>query len=148
VATPPAKLKVTIDTDSANVERMLTALGQAESDPDMVALTGQDVAVSVLSRYQPATFSLPRPDTDVGAGEARFLAAVSSSASSRDKLRFLYVHRHEGRDVFVSDGADTFGAPGSERRQRINGLVSPVRVMSTEEFREYCRLRHTTGRWV
>ena len=151
VATPTPKLKVTVDTDSANVERILTALGQVESDPDTVALTGQDVGVRAMSSYQPTTIALSRPEPDVGAAETAFLAAALSGAPSpkqaRDKLRLLYVHRHEGRDVFVSDDVDTFDAPGSKRRQRLNGLVSPARVRSTEEFEQYCRLRQTTGRW-
>ncbi len=151
VATPTPKLKVTIDTDSANVERILTALGQVESNPDTVALTGQDVSVRVMSRYQPTTIALSRPEPDVGAAETAFLAAALSGAPSpkqaRDKLRLLYVHRHEGRDVFVTDDMDTFGASESERHRRINGLVSPVRVMSTDEFEQYCRSRQTTGHW-
>ena len=62
MATPTPKLKVTIDTDSANVVRILTALGQVESNPDTVALTGQDVAVRVMSRYQLTTIALSRPE--------------------------------------------------------------------------------------
>jgi len=116
-----------------------------------VALTGQDVRVRVMSRYQPTTTTLSRPEPDVGAAETAFLAAALSGAPSpkqaRGKLRLLYVHRHEGRDVFVSDDVATFDAPASERRQHLNSLVSPARVSSTEEFEQYCRLRHTTGRW-
>jgi hypothetical protein len=71
-----------------------------------------------------------------------------ASKQARDKLRFLYVHRREGRSVFVSDDTEMFGgAPESEQRQRVNGLVSPAEVMSTGEFEQYCRLRKTTGRW-
>jgi hypothetical protein len=98
VATPTPKLKVTIDTDSANVERILTALGQVESDPDTVALTGQGVGGRAMSSYQPTTITLSRPEPDVGAAETAFLAAALSGAPSpkqaRDKLRLLYVHRH------------------------------------------------------
>jgi len=142
----PTKLTVTIDVNSADVERVLAAFVWADNNPDLVALT-DPAAVLVMSRYQPATFLLSRLALDVGAEETRFLAAALSSAASRDKLRLLYVHRREGHDILVSDDTDTFGAPGSNRRQRLNGLVSPARVMATDEFEQYCRSRQTTGRW-
>ena len=85
MATPTPKLKVTIDTDSANVERILTALGQVESDPDTVALTGQDVGVRAMSSYQPTTITLSRPEPDVGAAETAFLAAALSVRRRRNK---------------------------------------------------------------
>jgi hypothetical protein len=72
MATPPPKLKVTIDTDSAGIDRVLTALGRAENNPDTVALTGQDVAVSVLGRYQPATIVLSRPHPTLGKMKSPF----------------------------------------------------------------------------
>jgi hypothetical protein len=67
-----------------------------------------------MSRYQPVTFLLSSLTLDVGAEETRFLAAALSSAVSRDKLRLLYVHRREGRDIFVNDDTDTFGALGEQ----------------------------------
>jgi hypothetical protein len=99
MATPTPKLKVTIDTDSANVERILTALGQVESNADTVALTGHDVAVRVMSRYQPTTNTLSRPEPDVGARRIRLVAGATVSARGRrvaaapaDELG-RYVHR-------------------------------------------------------
>jgi hypothetical protein len=150
MASPKLRATVTIDTDSADVDRVMIAISRAESNPDMVALT-QNVAVRSENKYRPATVVLPRPDPVVGAEETAFLAAALSGAPSpkqaRDKLRLLYVHRSEGRDVFVSDDADTFDAPGSERRQRLNRLASPARIMSSEGFVQSCQLRRQTGRW-
>jgi hypothetical protein len=54
----PTKLKVTIDVNSADVERAMAAFVRADNNPDLVALT-DPVAVSIMSRYQPATFLLP-----------------------------------------------------------------------------------------
>ena len=149
MATPTPKLKVTVDTDSASVNRVLAALSQAESNPDTVMLTSQDAAMKVTSAYQATTLPLTRPTPDVGEDETAFLAAALPGASkqARDKLRFLYAHHREGRNVFVSEDVETFGAPASEKRLRVNGLVLPAEVMSTEEFERYCRSRQTTGRW-
>jgi hypothetical protein len=58
MTTPTKKLKVTVDSDSADVNRVLTALGGAESNPDTVAVTGQDVPMRVNSVYQPITLPL------------------------------------------------------------------------------------------
>jgi hypothetical protein len=145
----PTKLKVTIDVNSTDVERAMAAFVRADNNPDLVALTDPAV-VLIMSRYQPPTFLLPRLARDVGGQETDFLAVALSSASSkqaRDKLRLLYAHRREGGDVFVSDDTETFGAPESEQRQRVNGLALPASVMSTDEFERYCQARQTTGRW-
>lgn len=62
----PTKLKVTIDVNSADVERAMAAFVRADNNLDLVALT-DPAAELIMSRYQLATFLLPRLARDVRA---------------------------------------------------------------------------------
>src|SRR5687768_7740254 len=96
------KLKVTVDTRTVHLERVMAALVPIASRVDDVALMPGDIAVGHLSARQPSTFTLPSPDPKVGPAEARFLTAAGASPDAAGKLRSLFVHLREGRDIFVT----------------------------------------------
>src|SRR5688572_5361864 len=102
------KLKVTVDTRTGYLERVMAVLVPIASRLDDVALMPGDIAVGHLSARRPSTFTLPAPDPKVGPAEARFLTAAGASPDTPGKLRGLYVHLREGRDVFVTEDAETF----------------------------------------
>ena len=137
------KLKVTVDTATVSIERVLEALIPIASSVADVALT-EIVAAPFLNPRLPGTFRLPSPDRDVSPAEAVFLEAAGASADHGDRLRRLYVHDREGRDVFVTEDAKAFGALGSAQRGRVEELVAPSRIMSVEEFEAFCAARRAS----
>ena len=119
----------------------MAALVPIASRVDDVALTPGEITVVHLSARQPSTFTLPAPDPKVGPAEARFLTAVGASLDAPGKLRSLFVHLREGRDIFVTEDAETFGETWSEQRERLDRLLAPGRIMSIVDFERYCRSR-------
>ena len=134
----PPKTKITVDTSTVDIERVMAALIPIASTVGDVALTE---IVAALQRRLPGTFRLPSPYRELGADEVMFLNNAAASADHRDQLRRLYVHKRERRDLFVTEDGKAFGAPGSKQRDRLSILVAPARIMSTEEFEAFCASR-------
>jgi hypothetical protein len=112
-----------------DIARAMTALRRVGCDD--VALT-ENIRVEDQSRYWPSTFVL-HLSPEVGPEEAAFINDVGALPEQRQWLRFLYAHSREGRNVFMTSDVETFGAAGSERRQRLAN-VARTEVMTLAEF--------------
>ena len=135
------KLKVTIDVASVQPEDAMNVLRRI-SDVRLsdVALT-ENVAIERQSRYDPTTFVLHLPP-DIGTEEADFLNRAGRAPDGRTlrALRFLYQHRREGRDIFLTNDM-TLGTEGSEQRRRLADAAR-TRIMTLAEFEGF----YVTGR--
>jgi hypothetical protein len=84
---------------------------------------------------------LPKRVTDA---ERAFLAKFAFHPDHETSMRYLCVHCHETRDVFVTENEACFGEVGSEKRRQMSMLVGTV-ILSLQEFRRWCTGRQPRG---
>jgi hypothetical protein len=101
--------------------------------------TGED-EMKTGSR-SPRHLVLPQRVTDA---ERAFLAKFAFHPDHEPTMRYLCVHSHEARDVFVTENEACFGEAGSERRRQMSMLVGTV-ILSLKEFRRWCSGRQPRG---
>jgi hypothetical protein len=133
-------VRITID-ETVPLARMEHAL---RGLPYSLALTTNRGRVIQPGSRRPSLYTLPLPRV-VGKRETRFLEAVlavlGGGERQRRAARCLYAHTQDNRGIYVTDDSGVFGARGDERRRRLSALT---KVMTLEEFEEFCDDRRNT----
>jgi hypothetical protein len=87
--------------------------------------------------------SLPRLAVTavMAADEAQYLEAALVILGGGERqwrnARYLYAHRHESSDIYVTDDLTLFGGKDDERRRRLAALFE-TQIMTLEEFKQFC----------
>ena len=75
------------------------------------------------------------------ADEAKYLEAavivLGGGERQRRNARYLYAHRLEPSDIYVTDDLTLFGGKDDERRRRLATLFE-TQIMTLEEFKQFC----------
>ena len=81
------------------------------------------------------------------ADEAKYLEAavvvLGGGERQRRNARYLYAHRHEPSDIYVTDDLTLFGGKDDERRRRLATLFE-TQIMTLEELKQFCDERRKT----
>ena len=129
-------IRVTIDeTIQANrVENALRALSyRLVLTPGSAAREQQASSRELLHRL-----AVPPVMT---ADEAKYLESavvvLGGGERQRRNARYLYAHRHEPSDIYVTDDLTLFGVKDDERRRRLTTLFE-TQILTLEEFKQFC----------
>ena len=64
------------------------------------------------------------------------------AADQERSARFLYAHRLDRRDLFITEDVVCFGEPGSDKRRKLSALADTA-ILSLEEFKRWCNEHRT-----
>jgi hypothetical protein len=93
--------------------------------------------------------SLPRlaVPSVMAADEAKYLEAAVVILGGGERqwrnARYLYAHRQEPSDIYVTDDLTLFGGKDDERRRRLATLFE-TQIMTLQEFKQFCDDRRQT----
>jgi hypothetical protein len=65
------------------------------------------------------------------------VGVLGGGERQRRNARYLYAHRHEPNDIYVTDDLTLFGGKDGERRRRLATLFE-TQIMTLEEFKQFC----------